>query len=94
MPEQIQNPTWRWWKFWKSRYITFDPRKPIKIVEKHRQIIHFVGGEKRTIENIVFIWENEMTHILVDNGTEWIINKKNVLCVERIPYVNSNGDMS
>ena len=51
----------------------------------HRQIIHFVGGVKRTIDNVVYIWENEMTHLLDAEGREWIINKNNVLCVERVP---------
>lgn len=85
MTKKIQNPDWRWWKFWKPRYSEFEFTAS-KLVNKHRQIIHFVEGTKRTIENVVYIWENEMTHILVDNGTEWIINKDNVLCVERVPY--------
>lgn len=50
----------------------------------HDQIIHFVGGHKRTIRNVIDVWENEMTHILTIEGKEWIINKSNVLCVERI----------
>ena len=49
----------------------------------HRQIIHFIDGNKRVIENVIYIWENEMTHIVTFSGTEWIINKKNVLCVEK-----------
>jgi len=53
---------------------------------KHRQIIHFIGGTKRTIDNVVYIWENEMTHLLTEEGTEWVINKNNVLCVEKIIY--------
>lgn len=91
MTKTIQNPDWRWWKFWKPRYTTFDFTTP-KFKDKHRQIIHFVEGTKRTIENVVYIWENEMTHILVDNGTEWIINKDNVLCVEKVPYGVTNTD--
>jgi hypothetical protein len=47
------------------------------------QIIHFIGGIKRTIPDVVYVWENEMTHILTLEGTEWIINKNNVLCVEK-----------
>ena len=54
--------------------------------KKHRQIIHFVGGVKRTIENVVYVWENEMTHIMTEEGVEWVVNKSNVLCVERVPY--------
>ena len=53
-------------------------------LELHSQIIHFVGGQKRYITGITRIWENEMTHLLTLDGTEWIINKNNVLCVERV----------
>lgn len=49
------------------------------------QIIHFVGGIKRTIPNIIEVYENEMTHILTVEGIEWIINKNNVLAVEILP---------
>jgi hypothetical protein len=52
-------------------------------VKPHTQIIHFIGGYKRTIQNVVSVWENEYTHILTGNGVEWIINKRNVLCVEK-----------
>ena len=52
-------------------------------VKSHTQIIHFVSGIKRTIPGVVDIWENEMTHLKDDKGTEWIINKKNVLMAER-----------
>ena len=48
------------------------------------QVIHFVGGIKRTIHGVIAVSENEMTHILTLNGIEWIINKSNVLCVEII----------
>jgi len=85
MYKKIQKPDWKWWKFWKRRYLEFEVSVN-QLNGKHRQIIHFVEGTKRTIENVVYIYENEMTHILTEGGTEWIINKKNVLCVERIPY--------
>lgn len=49
------------------------------------QIIHFVGGIKRTIPNIIKVYENEMCHILTAEGIEWIINKNNVLAVEVLP---------
>lgn len=49
------------------------------------QIIHFVGGIKRTIPNVIKVYENEMTHILTVEGIEWIINKNNVLAVEVLP---------
>jgi hypothetical protein len=56
----------------------------IRKVKPHRQIIHFIGGQKRTIENVIYVWENEMTHLITLNGIEWIINKNNVLCVEKV----------
>ena len=49
------------------------------------QIIHFVGGVKRTIPNIINVYENEMCHILTAEGIEWVINKQNVLAVEIVP---------
>ena len=49
------------------------------------QIIHFVGGVKRTIKNIVKVEDNEMVHIFTAAGFEWIINKNNVLAVEILP---------
>jgi hypothetical protein len=36
------------------------------------------------IQGVQFIWENEMTHIVDYLGVEYIINKSNVLFVERI----------
>ncbi len=56
-----------------------------KAKSRMTQIIHFVGGYKRTIYNIVKVYENEMTHILTAEGIEWIINKNNVLAVEVLP---------
>ena len=56
--------------------------------EPHDQIIHFVGGYKRSIFNVVYIWENEMTHVVNAAGIEWVINKDNVLCVEKIRRSN------
>lgn len=56
------------------------------------QIIHFVGGIKRTIPNIVKVYENEMCHILQENGVEWIINKTNVLAVEVLPDKTKEAD--
>ena len=52
--------------------------------EIFNQVIHFIGGYKRTIYNVEFVWENEMTHLVTADGIEWIINKQNVLCVEVI----------
>ena len=51
----------------------------------HRQILHFVGGVKRTILNVQEVWENEMVHLVDGKGREWIVNKENLLCVEVIP---------
>jgi len=48
----------------------------------HNQVIHFVGGLKRTIFNVKKVWENEMSHIVDGDNVEWIINKNNVLMVE------------
>lgn len=50
----------------------------------HTRIIHFVGGEKRTIQKVVSVWENQFVHIMTANGIEWIINRDKVLCVEVI----------
>lgn len=58
-----------------------------KEVKPHDQIIHFIGGYKRTIKDVIRVWENEWTHIITLDGKEWIINKNNVLCVERIARV-------
>jgi len=49
----------------------------------HDQVIHFVGGQKRYIPRVKYIWENEMLHLVCEDGTEFIINKENVLFVER-----------
>lgn len=48
----------------------------------HTQIIHFVEGHKRTLHNVVEVWQNTWTHILLQNGVEWIINPDNVLAIE------------
>lgn len=64
--------------------------KKEKVNNTHRQIIFFINGEKRTIDNVIKVWENEMVHIVTIDGAEWIINKKNVLCVKKIfnPYIS------
>lgn len=53
-------------------------------VGQHHQIIHFDNGEKRVIQGVVYIWENEMLHIIDYLGCEYIINKHRVLFTERI----------
>lgn len=52
-------------------------------VGQHTQIIHFDNGEKRVIQGVVYIWENEMLHIIDYLGMEYIINKSRVLFTER-----------
>ena len=51
------------------------------------QIIHFVGGEKRTFYNIdtTKIQQGEFTKLFQTDGTLIMINPKNVLCVEVFP---------
>ena len=55
-----------------------------KLENPKRQIIHFIGGVKRTIDGVVGVWENEWCHIYTTDDREWIINKSNVLMVEVI----------
>ena len=51
------------------------------------QIIHFVGGEKRTFYNIdtTRVQQGEFTKLFQTDGTLIMINPKNVLCVEVFP---------
>lgn len=48
------------------------------------QIIHFVGGEKRTFHNIRtdIIRQGQFTKMTQSDGTMIMINDKNVLCIE------------
>ena len=48
------------------------------------QIIHFVGGEKRTFNNIEAksIRQGQFTKFKQKDGTWIMINDKNVLCIE------------
>ena len=48
------------------------------------QIIHFVGGEKRTFNNIesTTIRQGQFTKFRQKDGTWIMINDKNVLCIE------------
>ena len=48
------------------------------------QIIHFVGGEKRTFENIksTYIKQGQFTKLETSDGRLVMINDKNVLCIE------------
>jgi len=48
------------------------------------QIIHFVGGEKRTFSGIVSesIKQGQFTKFIKTDGSMILINDKNVLCIE------------
>jgi hypothetical protein len=48
------------------------------------QIIHFVGGEKRTFENInsEIIKQGQFTKLITKDDRMILINDKNVLCIE------------
>ena len=48
------------------------------------QIIHFIGGEKRTFNNIISdtIRQGQFTKFQQKDGTWIMINDKNVLCIE------------
>jgi hypothetical protein len=48
------------------------------------QIIHFVGGEKRTFENVKSncIKQGQFTKLETTEGRLIMINDKNVLCIE------------
>lgn len=48
------------------------------------QIIHFVGGEKRTFETIdsEYIKQGQFTKLVSKDGRMILINDKNVLCIE------------
>jgi hypothetical protein len=51
------------------------------------QIIHFIGGEKRTFENIETnqIKQGQFTKLNTRDGRMIFINDKNVLCIEIFP---------
>jgi hypothetical protein len=48
------------------------------------QIIHFIGGEKRTFENIKSstVKQGQFTKLNTIDGRMILINDKNVLCIE------------
>jgi hypothetical protein len=48
------------------------------------QIIHFIGGEKRTFHGIISesIKQGQFTKFKTVDGTMICINDKNVLCIE------------
>ena len=51
------------------------------------QIIHFVGGEKRTFNNIKSseVKQGQFTKLITSDGRMILINDKNVLCIEVFP---------
>ncbi len=51
------------------------------------QILHFVGGEKRTFNSIVSteIKQGQFTKLTTKDGRMILINDKNVLCIEVFP---------
>lgn len=62
--------------------------KPIKQLKDgsymtHDQVLHFKDGTKRYVQKVKYIWENEMTHLVCEDGTEFIINKSNLNFIER-----------
>ena len=48
------------------------------------QIIHFIGGEKRTFNNIKSseVKQGQFTKLTTKDGRMILINDKNVLCIE------------
>lgn len=48
------------------------------------QIIHFIGGEKRTFENIdtEYVKQGQFTKLVTKDGKYILINDKNVLAIE------------
>ena len=62
-----------------------DLKSSVKDVGRYvTQIIHFVGGEKRTFHNIdsESIRQGQFTKFRQKNGTWVMVNDKNVLCIE------------
>ena len=51
------------------------------------QILHFVGGEKRTFNNIKSseVKQGQFTKLTTLDGRMILINDKNVLCIEVFP---------
>jgi hypothetical protein len=55
------------------------------------QIIHFVGGEKRTFEDIESstVKQGQFAKLTTADGRMIMINDKNVLCIEVFPQIKS-----
>jgi hypothetical protein len=57
----------------------------------HTQIVFFKDGTTRTIMDVRYIWQNQMTHLITGNGIEFIINPLNVNYIQRyLDYKNSD----
>lgn len=50
----------------------------------HDQNIHFDNGEKLLIQNVKWVWEMEMVHIVDAIGVEYVINKHRILYFEKL----------
>lgn len=55
--------------------------------ETHSQIIHFDNGDKLLIQDVEYIWEKEMVHIVDIRGIEYVVNKHKVNYYERIAKI-------
>lgn len=65
-----------------------DLQSSIKVQGEYvTQIIHFIGGEKRTFEGIksTSIKQGQFTKLITKDGRMILINDKNVLCIEIFP---------
>lgn len=51
------------------------------------QIIHFVGGEKRTFEHVKseYVKQGQFTKLITEDNRMILVNDKNVLCIEVFP---------
>jgi hypothetical protein len=65
-----------------------DLQSSIKVQGKYvTQILHFVGGEKRTFNNIISteIKQGQFTKLTTKDGRMILVNDKNILCIEIFP---------
>lgn len=49
---------------------------------KTNQILHFVGGEKRTLFDVVGVKDGEFCHLKLADGRKILINRQNLLMIE------------
>lgn len=50
---------------------------------KHDQIVYFIDGSQRYINNVVSIYQNKWTHLITEDHQEFIVNPDKVLYVQR-----------